>query len=311
MHHAYRRSGLPEPHRLTRASPPRPGMRSRTAAAIAVGVAVGVAVGLAIPGTIHAQDTSHAARAAAVAKDSLVGRRARPEIQQVAIRGAHAIPVGDIEASISTTESHCRGVFYLPFCVVSKSPYFYQRFYLDQDEMRRDILRIRILYWKRGYRLTSVDTAVIRKTPTTVRVRFTIHEGPPTRIVNIALIPDSLFPVSNRRRLVRLRTGEPLDLFAFDTTALLLTHWMWSRGYGDATIDTTFTLSGQPPSDSATRVAAAAGRIKRGDRRGPDRHRPPSAHDGRHDRRHGQLEGELANDPPRTLPPAWLAVPAG
>jgi outer membrane protein assembly factor BamA len=240
-------------------------MLSRTAAALAAaGVIVGAAAGLVAPGTIHAQDTSRATRAAAVANDSLVGRRARPEIHQVAIRGAHAIPVGDIEASISTTESHCRGVFYLPFCVVSKSPYFYQRFYLDHDEMRRDVLRIRILYWKRGYRLTSVDTAVIRKTPTTVRVRFTIHEGPPTRIATIALIPDSLFPVSNRRRLVRLRNGEPLDLFAFDTTALLLTHWMWSRGYGDATIDTTFTLTGQPPSDSATRAAAAAGRINAG-----------------------------------------------
>jgi outer membrane protein insertion porin family/translocation and assembly module TamA len=155
-------------------------------------------------------------------------------------------------------------MFYLPFCVVSKSPYFYQRFYLDHDELRRDILRIRILYWKRGYRLTSVDTAVTYRTPTAVRVRFTIHEGPPTRVAAIALLPDSLFPTSNRRRLVRLRVNEPLDLFEFDTTATLLTHWMWTRGYADATIDTTFTLTGQPPSDSATRAAAAAGRINAG-----------------------------------------------
>lgn len=229
-------------------------------------------------GKVTAQDTAHAgsrlaapvpdtgkgARTAAVARDSLIGRRARPEIQQVAIRGAHAIPAGDIESSISTTESHCRGMFYLPFCVVSKSPYFYQRFYLDHDELRRDILRIRILYWKRGYRLTSVDTAVTYRTPTAVRVRFTIHEGPPTRVAAIALLPDSLFPTSNRRRLVRLRVNEPLDLFEFDTTATLLTHWMWTRGYADATIDTTFTLTGQPPSDSATRAAAAAGRINAG-----------------------------------------------
>jgi len=65
-------------------------------------------------GKVTAQDTAHArleagsavpdtgkgARTAAVARDSLIGRRARPEIQQVAIRGAHAIPAGDIESSI-------------------------------------------------------------------------------------------------------------------------------------------------------------------------------------------------------------------
>ncbi len=233
----------------------------------AIGTAKGTAQDTAPTGTLLAApvpDTGKGARTAAAARDSLIGRRARPEIQQVAIRGAHAIRAGDIEASISTTESHCRGLFYLPFCVVSKSPYFYQRFYLDHDELRRDVLRIRILYWKRGYRLTSVDTAVIYRTPTTVRVRFTIHEGPPTRIAAITLLPDSLFPASNRRRLVRLRVNQPLDLFEFDTTATLLTHWMWSRGYADATIDTTFTLAGQPPSDSATRAAAAAGRINAG-----------------------------------------------
>jgi outer membrane protein insertion porin family/translocation and assembly module TamA len=238
-----------------------------TANSATKGAAKGTPQDTAHPATTVAApvpDTGRATRTAAIARDSLIGRRARPEIEQVSIRGAHAIPAGDVEGSISTTESHCRGLFYLPFCVVSKSPYFFQRFYLDRNELRRDVLRIRILYWKRGYRLTSVDTTVTYRTPTVVRVRFTIHEGPPTRIAAIALLPDSLFPASNRRRLVRLRVNEPLDLFEFDTTATLLTRWMWSRGFADATIDTTFTLTGQPPSDSATRAAAAAGRITAG-----------------------------------------------
>jgi outer membrane protein insertion porin family len=209
-------------------------------------------------------DTTPRPRSAALARDALIGRRARPEITNVTLRGAHAISVGDLETSISTTESHCRGLFYIPFCLVSKSPYFYERHYLDRDELRRDVLRIRILYWKRGYRLTSVDTTVGPPGSTTARVTFTIHEGPPTRIASISLTPDSLLTRKHRRLLVPLRTNQPLNLTTLDTTTLLLRNWLWTRGYADATIDTAVTLMGQPPSDSATRAAAAAGTVRAG-----------------------------------------------
>ena len=231
-----------------------------------------LAANIARPAWAAAQDSAHDAsadsaprrRKAALARDALIGRRARPEIKDVTIRGTHAISVGDLETSISTTESHCRGIFYIPFCLVSKSPYFYERHYLDRDELRRDVLRIRILYWKLGYRLTSVDTTVTPPGGTIARVTFTIHEGPPTRITTITLSPDTLFTRKDRRRLVLLRTNQPLDLNALDTTALLMRNWMWARGYADATIATVVALTGQPRSDSATRAAAAAGTVQAG-----------------------------------------------
>src|SRR5215469_4580297 len=88
--------------------------------------------------------------------DTLVGRRARPEVLRVTIEGAHAVSSAEVARSIVTTASHCRGVLLWPFCAVSKAPYFYKRLFLDRDELKRDVIRIRVLYWLHGYRLASV-----------------------------------------------------------------------------------------------------------------------------------------------------------
>ena len=49
------------------------------------------------------------------------------------------------------------------FCLISHSPTFEFKHYLDEAELQRDVLRIRLYYWKRGYRETEVDTAVTRR----------------------------------------------------------------------------------------------------------------------------------------------------
>ncbi len=202
--------------------------------------------------------------AALATADTLVGRRRRPEVLSVTIRGAHAVRPGDIKQRIATTASHCRGVALTPFCLVSKAPYFYQRFYLDRDELKRDVIRIRVLYWLRGYRLASVDTAVTPPGATTARVTFIVHEGPPTRVTSVTVTPDTLFSHRVLRRLVRLRAGEPLDLTKLDSSVIQLRSHLWARGNADAIVDTTVRLTGQPLDDSATRAAAAAGRISAG-----------------------------------------------
>jgi outer membrane protein assembly factor BamA len=201
---------------------------------------------------------------AAPAADTLVGRRRRPEVLSVTIRGAHVVKAGDIKNRIVTTASHCRGVALVPFCLVSKAPYFYQRFYLDRDELKRDVIRIRVLYWLRGYRLASVDTTVSPPGATTARVTFIVHEGPPTRVTSVTVVPDTIFSPRVLRRLVRLRAGDPLDLTKLDSTVTQLRSHLWARGDADAIVDTTVRLTGQPPDDSTSRRAAALGQITAG-----------------------------------------------
>ena len=226
------------------------------------------AVGRAQDPTGRIQDTTRAASpidtAPTAESTGDAARRARPEIKAVIIRGAQRLSTSRIERSIVTTVSHCRGVLFLPFCLVSRAPYFYQRNYLDHTELVRDILRIRILYWKWGYRLASVDTIISPRGGTTARVTFAIHEGPPTLVTDVTVVPDTLLSPHQRARLVRLRPGRPLNHNSLDSTVSRLQHLLWSRGYADASIDTVVVVTGQPPSDSATRAAAAAGRVHAG-----------------------------------------------
>jgi outer membrane protein assembly factor BamA len=198
------------------------------------------------------------------AHDTLTGRRLRPEITALVIQGAHAVPKHEIENGIVTAASHCRGVLLTPFCLVSRAPYLYQRVYLDRDELKRDVLRIRVLYWRHGYRLTSVDTAVTPPGAAAVRVTLRIHEGPPTLATSVTVTPDTLFNPRVQRRIVLVHRGRPLDLYKLDTTARSLRDHLRSQGFGDATVDTTVQVVGQPPPDSANRAAAAAGRLAAG-----------------------------------------------
>jgi len=57
---------------------------------------------------------------------------------------------GDLLQNIYTTSSHCNSFLLVPFCWISKAKYLYTRKYLDHKELERDVLRVRIFYWKRG-----------------------------------------------------------------------------------------------------------------------------------------------------------------
>jgi len=157
----------------------------------------------------------------------------------------------DLERSIATTASGCKSLLLAPFCTVSKSKLFVHKKYLERDEFRRDVLRILVFYWKRGYREAQVDTAVTRHSEGAVRVAFDIREGPPTLITSLRVDYDSTLMDERRvRKLSILRAGDPLNLVVLDTMRLTLQLYMWDRGHADAQVDTVISV------DSSARRAA-------------------------------------------------------
>src|SRR4051812_15787081 len=99
-------------------------------------------------------------------------QREAPEVRKLVLNGVHGVSSYDLGRSISTTASQCKNLLLFAFCAVSKSPTFIDKHYLDRDEFRRDVLRIRVFYWKRGYRDATVDTSVTRFGPGSVKVVF-------------------------------------------------------------------------------------------------------------------------------------------
>jgi outer membrane protein assembly factor BamA len=149
----------------------------------------------------------------------------------------HVDPV-DLERSIATRASQCRNLFVQLFCFFSRSPTFVDKQYLDREEFKRDVLRIRVYYYKHGYRQAEVDTSITRD-GTGVRVTFNVKENEPTRIRRIAIQYDStLISDRQRDRITLLRANDPLDLVVLDSMRVLFQNQLWDRGYGDAVVDT-------------------------------------------------------------------------
>ncbi|HEV8497029.1 MAG TPA: BamA/TamA family outer membrane protein [Gemmatimonadaceae bacterium] len=177
-------------------------------------------------------------------------QREAPEVRQLVFKGVVHIDVRDLERSISTQVTKCRSLLLEPFCLIGRGSTFQDRHYFSETEFRRDVLRIRLYYWKRGYRDAEVDTSVVRTGPRAVRVTFDVHENQPTTIRKISISYDStLISGKIRDRLTLLRAKDPLDLIVLDSMRVLFQNELWDRGYGDATVDTSVVV------DTATKLA--------------------------------------------------------
>lgn len=167
-----------------------------------------------------------------------------PEVVQLNIRGVQSVKMEELKLSIETEESRCRGLFLRPICWFSKSPIFYERNYLDREELQRDVVRIRVFYWKRGFRDAQVDTLVVPRGNNRAEVTLTVAEGPPTLVSRVE-VTQAAEVLSQRdiTRALALKEGEPLNLLRLDTTRVRLEQGLWSRGYADAIVDTTVTFN--------------------------------------------------------------------
>ena len=170
--------------------------------------------------------------------------REEPEVRGLILKGVKHVDVQELLKSLSTQSSKCRSLLIRPFCLVSHSPTFEDKHYLDRNELRRDVLRIRLIYWKHGYREAQVDTAVTRNGPKQVRVTFTIRENEPTIIRKLTLRYDSTL-ISNRTRdrITILRAKDPVDLVLLDSMRVLFQNQLWDLGYGDAVVDTSLVVN--------------------------------------------------------------------
>jgi outer membrane protein assembly factor BamA len=183
--------------------------------------------------------------ASAFAAPSLSAQRPRaddapiPEVRRVDFNGVKSIDLDELKSNVFTEPTRCVSFVLSPICRFSRWRSLEERHYLDRQELARDVLRIRVLYYKHGYRETQVDTTVTRLNEKQVAVRFDVAEGPPTLVTDVEVNRDStLLPARRVRRLTLLEPGKPLDLFRFDSTRVNFQNELWELGYADALIDT-------------------------------------------------------------------------
>jgi outer membrane protein assembly factor BamA len=187
----------------------------------------------------------------------------RPLVKKVNVRGVKSVDEDELRQSLATRASGCRSLLVTFLCAINDWDAVYQHEFLDRQEFRKDVLRIKVFYWKRGFREADVDTTIVARPgkKDEVRVSFRVTEGAPTLVERVEVLrPETLLPDRAMRRLVLVRAGQPFDTYKLDTTLTRLRQAMWQRGFADAEIVQRTGV------DTATRRAVVAIGVEPGPR---------------------------------------------
>jgi outer membrane protein assembly complex protein YaeT len=161
-----------------------------------------------------------------------------PRIDEVIFKGADHISASVLGDSIVTQPTKCRGLLLKPLCAISKSSYFVDKHNLDPAEIPRDELRIRVIYFRAGYRHATVSTEITPVEEGKVNVTFNIVEGPPTTIVQRTMSQaDTVLTSRQLRQALMPDSGDLLNLAKIDSAKIRLRGKLWDLGYADATVE--------------------------------------------------------------------------
>jgi outer membrane protein assembly complex protein YaeT len=165
-------------------------------------------------------------------------------VRQLEFEGNESIADPVLAAGIATTSSS----WFATSALVRWAGLGEKR-YLDEQQLRRDVLRLVLLYRRSGFLEATVDTAV-QRTPEDAYITFKIEEGPPVRLTQLQV--SGLEGIADTAELLRdlpLQVGDPFDRLLLQATADTLTRRLKDRGYPAAEVFTGFDV------DRAARVA--------------------------------------------------------
>ena len=160
----------------------------------------------------------------------------QPVISALRIEGNTNIGTSELKAAMETVSSACKLV--PRYCTVLPLGFLRNKKRLDRAELDRDMLRLRVLYWKRGWRAAQVVPRIRPGSNGEVAIDIEVNEGPATVIGSVSLgVLDTLLNAREKARLVTLKPGEPLDLITLDSIAVRIAALLDSRAFGDATLN--------------------------------------------------------------------------
>ena len=127
-------------------------------------------------------------------------------VRQLAFDGNRFIDDYTLAASIATSPSA-----WIARAPLIRSLGVGEKRRLDEGELRRDVLRLLLLYRLQGFPEAHVDT-VVRRTDGGAWIRFAITEGRPIRVRSIAITGvDGIVPEADLRHDLPLAVGDPFS----------------------------------------------------------------------------------------------------
>jgi outer membrane protein assembly complex protein YaeT len=178
-------------------------------------------------------------------------------VRQLNFEGNRAISDEILAAAIVTTNSSWFArTFFFRWLGLGAKRYF------DEEEFRRDVVRVTVLYRRSGYPDAVIDT-LVRRTPEDVYITFHITEGEPIRVKLITTTGlDSLPPRVRRAVLLDLplQLGDPFNRFDMQANADSVTRRLRDHGYPSARVFTAFESRRETKSAEVTLDADPDGR---------------------------------------------------
>jgi len=177
-------------------------------------------------------------------------------VRQLEFRGNRAISDEVLASAIATTNSSSFArSFWLRWLGLGAKRYF------DEQEFRRDVVRLGVLYKRSGYYEAVIDT-LVRRTPEDVYITFNIKEGEPIVVTTLTILGlDSLQERWRRVTLqdLPLQQGDPFNRYAMQASADTITRRLRDHGYPTATVFTGFEVD-KPARRASVSLEVAPGR---------------------------------------------------
>src|SRR5438309_1560492 len=153
---------------------------------------------------------------AAAAPARAVAQEPQRVVRQLKFEGNKAITGEVLASAIATTNSSWFArTFLFRWLGLGEKRYF------DEQEFKRDVVRLEVLYRRSGYPHAQIDT-VLRRTPEDVYITFRIKEGDPIRVTRLTVTGLDSLPEKVRREALLdlpLREGDPFNRFIMQATA--------------------------------------------------------------------------------------------
>lgn len=155
-------------------------------------------------------------------------------VSELRISGNAAFSDRELRRAIFTEASECKSFFLKPFCAFGA---FRDRRVFDPLEFQLDVARLKVFYWRRGYREMQVDTVVDRRNGD-VAVRFRIEEGKPVRVRSLALagLEGIVEDTAAQRRRLTLRVGDAFSVLEVEAARSQVEQFLRNRGYAHAQV---------------------------------------------------------------------------
>ncbi|MGH7499133.1 MAG: BamA/OMP85 family outer membrane protein [Gemmatimonadales bacterium] len=149
-------------------------------------------------------------------------------VRKLNFEGNKSIPSEVLATAIATTNSSwfARAI---PFRWLGLG----EKRYFDEQEFRRDVVRLEVFYRRSGFPHGQVDT-VVKRTSQNVSITFKIVEGEPTRVTDVDVTGLDTLPDQLRTQTLvdlPLHKGDPFNRYVMQLTSDTIGRRLRDRGY--------------------------------------------------------------------------------